>query len=314
VVYTRTTFDRANLLCIAAIFPLRYDNHMYAQTVRLSPDGCRREKMDFIRLDRPLVIFDIESTGLNIKLDRIIELAAIRVMPDGGRESRCWLLNPGIPIPLESTAIHGITNEIVADCPHFGQVLDEIEAFFRGADLGGFNHTRFDIPLLAEEFSRAGLAFDAASRRIFDAQRIFHSKMPRDLPAALEFYCDGAELPDEPDTMESARAALKVFAAQLQRYSELPQSVAELDGLLNQRDPFDADRAGRLRWVEGEITINFGKNQGKKLRDLVQEDVNYLEWIIRSDFPLDTRTIVQNALEGSWPAPPPAVVADRGAQ
>jgi len=270
--------------------------------------------MGFIRLDRPLVVFDIESTGLNIKLDRIVELAAIRVMPDGSREARCWLLNPGIPIPLEATAIHGISNEIVADCPRFEDQVDEIEAFFRGADLGGYNHTRFDIPLLAEEFSRTGLAFDAAGRRIFDAQRIFHSKVPRDLPAALSFYCNEEEAPAAGDTQAAAQAALRVFESQLQRYPELPRTPAGLHELLNDRDPFDVDRAGRLRWVEGEITISFGKNQGRKLRDLVKSDVKYLEWIIRSDFPLDTRTIVQDALDGRWPDPPPAVAAGKGAQ
>ena len=142
-----------------------------------------------LKLDRPLVVFDIESTGVNSRLDRIIELAAIRIEPDGTETERCWLLNPEVRIPPETTAIHGITDEMVRDCPTFRDAAADIELFFRDCDLSGFNCDRFDVPCLEEEFARVGLNFDASGRRHVDVQRIYHKKEPRDLSAAVQFYC-----------------------------------------------------------------------------------------------------------------------------
>ena len=140
-----------------------------------------------LELDRPLVVFDIESTGVNPRQDRIIELAAIRVEPDGTETSKCWLLNPGVKIPPETTAIHGITDEIVKDCPTFADKVDEIEAFFAGCDLSGFNSDRFDVPCLEEEFARVGRSFGESRRRHVDVMRIYHKMEPRDLTAAVRF-------------------------------------------------------------------------------------------------------------------------------
>lgn len=259
--------------------------------------------MDFLALDRPLLVFDIESTGINPRADRIIELAAIRVHPDGRRESADWLLNPGVPIPIESTAIHGIRDEDVANCPRFGEVAPEIEAYFHGCDLAGFNHTRFDIPLLSEEFLRIGLFFDIDSRRIIDAQRIFHKREPRDLTAAVKFYC-GEDFTDAHGARADTEATLRVLEGQFRRYPDLPRDPDELDKLLNERDPFFVDRTGRLRWVDGEMTINFGKKQGQKVRDLVETDPGFLRWILRGDFPRDMQKLIQDALEGRWPMAP----------
>lgn len=259
---------------------------------------------DFIKLDRPLVVFDIESTGVNPRADRIIEMAAIRVHPDGTRAKAHWLVNPQVPIPIETIAFHGITDAIVADCPSFAQIAEEVDRFFAGCDLGGFNHTRFDIPILEEEFLRAGVKFEVESRRIFDAQRIFHSYEPRNLTAALRFYC-GDELTDAHGAESDTAATLRVLEGQFRKYPDLPRDPDELDALLNARDPFNVDRSGRLRWVDGEITINFGKKQGKKVSDLVLEDAKFLQWILRSDFPRDTQEIIKNALAGKWPEPPP---------
>ena len=167
-----------------------------------------------LKLDRPLVVFDIESTGVNARQDRIIELAAIRVDPDGTETEKCWLLNPGVPIPPETTQIHGITDDIVKDCPKFADAVDEIEAFFRGCDLSGFNADRFDIPCLEEEFARAGRNFGAGDRRHVDVQRIYHRMEPRDLTAAVRFYC-GRDHAGAHGAEADTRATLDVLKAQL---------------------------------------------------------------------------------------------------
>ena len=256
-----------------------------------------------IKLDRPLIVFDIEATGISPRADRIIELAAIRVEPDGNEVKGYWLLNPGIPIPVETTAIHGITDEIVREQPTFKEKAFEILDFFGNADLAGFNAGRFDIPMLSEEFARAGIPFDAASRRLLDAQRIFHAREPRDLAAALHFYCERAH-EDAHGAEADVRATLDVLVGQFKRYSDLPQDMESLDKTFNPIDPFNADRAGRLRWIDGEITINFGKKKGEKLRDLAKNDPGFLKWMIKSDFPLDTRAICEKALKGFFPEPP----------
>ena len=256
-----------------------------------------------IKLDRPLIVFDIEATGTSARADRIIELAAIRIDPDGTETSGYWLLNPGVPIPIETTAIHGITDEIVRSCPTFKEKALEILTFFGEADFAGFNAGRFDIPMLAEEFSRAGIPFDADRRRLLDAQRIFHTKEPRDLSAALRFYC-GHEHADAHGAEADVRATLDVIRGQFKRYDDLPRDMETLDRTFNPLDPFNADRSGRLRWVDGELVINFGKKKGAKLKDLAGEDAGFLKWIIKNDFPQDTRQICENALKGVFPQPP----------
>jgi len=256
-----------------------------------------------IQLDRPLIVFDIEATGTSPRVDRIIELAAVRIEPDGSETPGYWLLNPGIPIPVETTAVHGITDEIVRSCPTFKEKSLEILAYFGEADLAGFNAGRFDIPMLAEEFARVGIIFDADRRRLLDAQRIFHAKEPRDLSAALAFYC-GREHVDAHGAEADVRATLDVLLGQFRRYPDLPKDLDALDRLFNPIDPFNADRSGRLRWVNDELTVNFGKKKGAKVRDLVAEDPGFLKWIIKNDFPQDTRLICENALKGIYPQPP----------
>lgn len=261
-------------------------------------------------LDKPLVVFDIESTGINPRADRIIEMAAIRIFPDGGKDSKEWLLNPGIPIPIESTAIHGIEDAHVASCPTFRDIAYEVNDYMRDYDLAGFNHIRFDVPLLVEEFLRVGMIFDIDCRRLIDAQRIFHKREPRDLTAAVKFYCN-EEFTDAHGAKADAEATLRVLEGQFVRYPDLPRDPDELDRLLNERDPFFVDRVGRLRWVDGEMTINFGKRQGQKVRDLVVEDPAFLRWILRSDFPRDTQRLIEEAMENRWPTPPPVTPTSR---
>ena len=256
-----------------------------------------------IKLDRPLIVFDIEATGISPRSDRIIELAAIRIEPDGSQHKGYWLLNPGGPIPVESIAIHGITDDAVSSCPTFKEKSLEILTYFGEADLSGFNAGRFDIPMLSEEFKRADIHFDPERRRLLDAQRIFHSHEPRNLSAALNFYC-GKEHTDAHGAEADVQATLEVLIGQFERYSDLPHDMATLDKLLNPLDPFNTDRSGRLRWVNGEVTINFGKKKGELLRVLVEKDRGFIKWIIKNDFPQDTRKICEDALNGIFPEPP----------
>ncbi len=256
-----------------------------------------------LKLDRPLAVFDIEATGLSPRADRIVELSVIRTEPNG-RESTCtWLLNPCVPIPVEATAIHGITDEDVRDCPTFLDVVDEIDAFFADCDLGGYNLIHFDIPILEEEFLRCGRDFHTASRRILDAQRIYHIKEPRDLTAALKFFC-GRDLGEDAHGAEAdARATLEVIEGQFRKYDDLPVTMEALDQEFNPKDPSFVDRAGRFAWRDGEPVVNFGKKKGAKLRELAAEKdgITFLKWMIKSDFPSDTRKICEEALKGSFP-------------
>ena len=236
-----------------------------------------------MKLDRPLVVFDIESTGVNARQDRIIELAAIRVEPDGTETEKCWLLNPGVPIPPETTAIHGITDDIVKNCPTFADAAAEIEAFFRDCDLSGFNADRFDIPCLEEEFARTGRNFASGDRRHVDVQRIYHKKEPRDLTAAVKFYC-GRDHAGAHGAEADTRATLDVLKAQLAKYPDLPKTTAEMDEYLVPRDPLNADRRGLLRWINGELCVNFGQKKGARLRDLFAHERNWLKWFVKGNF------------------------------
>ena len=258
-----------------------------------------------LKLDRPLVVFDIESTGLSVRDDRIIELAAVRVDPDGTETTKCWLLNPGVPIPAETTAIHGISDEIVKNCPTFADRAEEIWAFFENADLGGFNSDRFDVPCLEEEFARVGRNFGASQRRHVDVQRIYHRMEPRDLSAAVRFYL-GRDHAGAHGAEADAKATFEVLRAQLEKYADLPKDTAALDEYLVPHDPLNADRQGMLRWVNGELCVNFGKKKGEKLRDLFMRERNFLKWIVNGSFDTEVRQICRDLLEkGILPPPPP---------
>ena len=257
-----------------------------------------------IALTRPLVVFDIESTGISPRRDRIVELAAVKVNPDGSEESKCWLLNPTVHIPEETTAIHGISDEDVKDCPTFLEKAKEIFAFFDGCDLSGFNADRFDIPCIEEEFARCAMNFAAGRRKHVDAQRIYHRKEPRDLTAAVRFYC-GRSHEGAHGAEADAAATLEVLKAQLVKYADLPQSVDAIDEFLAPHDPLNADRNGLFRWKDGEWTINFGKKRGESLKRIMLNEPNFLKWMLKGDFDADARMIASDALEGRLPSPPP---------
>ena len=257
-----------------------------------------------LQLDRPLVVFDIESTGVNARQDRIVELAAIRIEPDGTETEKCWLLNPGVPIPPETTAIHGISDEMVKDCPTFADKAEDIAAFFKDCDLSGFNSDRFDVPCLEEEFARVGMNFGACDRRHVDVQRIFHKREPRDLTAAVRFYC-GRDHVGAHGAGADARATLDVLKAQLEKYGDLPKTTAEMDEYLVPRDPLNADRTGLIRWQNGQWCINFGKKKGASLKELSLLEHNILRRFVTGNFETDARMIVQDLLEhGVFPPAP----------
>ncbi|MEI8121576.1 MAG: 3'-5' exonuclease [bacterium] len=263
------------------------------------------------QLDRPLAVFDIESTGINPRTDRIIELSVVKLMPPkGAHQLHTFLLNPGIPIPPESSAIHGIKDSDVADKPLFKTLAPDLYRLLEGCDFGGYNIIRFDIPMLIEEFVRASINFNMAGRRIVDAQRIFHKREPRDLKAALDFYC--GELFLEGHRAEAdALATVRVLEGQFSKYPDLPRTLDELDKYCDLRDPSWADRDGKLRWQNREIAINFGKNKGKLISEMARVDPGFLKWILKSDFASDTKDIISKILEGKKIDPIGAGIADQ---
>lgn len=254
-------------------------------------------------LKRPLAFFDIEATGISPRADRIVELAITRLMPNQSRDNHIWRINPGVPIPADATAIHGIYDADVADCPAFPAIAHDVEALLENCDLAGYNVLRYDIPMLVEEFDRAGLAFDIDARRVVDVQRIYHRREPRDLTAALAYYCNEMHF-DAHGAQADVDATIRIFMAQMERYADLPRDIEGLSDYCDPRDPASVDRQGRLRWTNGEVTINFGRKKGTPLRELIANDPGFIKWMLKSDFPLDTREIVQNACAGTWPNPP----------
>jgi len=246
-------------------------------------------------LDRPLVVFDTETTGTNPRSDRIIEIACLKIRADGPQENFIRRLNPGIPIPAASTAIHGIREADVAASPRFRDVAPELAAFLAGSDLAGYNITGFDLPVLRMEFLRAGVPFEIADRRIVDAQRIFFSREPRHLAAAARFYCQ-TDHAGAHGALADAEMTARVLAGQLQRYAELPRTVIELHEQFCAGLDQDVDPEGRIRLVNGEPTINFGKNRGRLLRDISREEPGLLRWIIKGDFSDPVKEIARKYL------------------
>ncbi|MEW6365424.1 MAG: 3'-5' exonuclease [Acidobacteriota bacterium] len=254
-----------------------------------------------LKLDRPIAFLDIEATGKNAVTERLIDLAVIKVHPDGKLEKHYWRVNPERPIPAEATAIHRIRDKDVAGKPIFKAVARQIAAVLEGCDLGGFGIIRFDVPMLAAEFKRAGMDFALKDARIVDALAIFHQRERRDLRAAVKFYLE-QDFPGAHGAVEDAEAALRVLEAQLDRYPDLPAEVDGLDTLYNPRDPNAVDLEGRLVWVGDDVTIGFGKYKGKTLRELAKDDPHFLQWILKKEFSDEVKGIVQDALEGRFPS------------
>ena len=252
-----------------------------------------------LKLERPIVFFDLEAIGINVMRDRIVEICVVKVMPSGEKEVKKRLINPEIPIPPQATEIHGISDEDVKNEPTFKQVSRSFFDFLGSCDLSGFNLLKFDIPLLAQEFKRANLIFDTRERKVVDVQRIYHKNEPRTLVAAVKFYCN-EELEGAHGSEADTLATIKVLEAQLSRYHDVPKTVDELDEYCNPNDPSFIDREGKLRWNDNEVVIGFGQKSGISLRSLAKSESSYLKWILRGDFNEEVKKIVRDALEGRF--------------
>lgn len=242
-----------------------------------------------LKLYKPLCVFDLETTGTNVGKDRIVEICILKVNPDASRESKTWKVNPEMPIPKESSAIHGIYDEDVVNAPIFKDIASKILEMISGADLGGFNSNRFDVPLLAEELLRAGLDFDLSKFKLVDAQTIYHKMEPRNLSAAYNFYCQ--------KTLENAHSAeadvlatFEVLDAQVGHYEDLPKEVAGLSEF-SFHSKF-ADLAGMIHFNDKDQEIfAFGKYKGQVVKEVFQKDIGYYGWLQSADFPLYTKKI-----------------------
>jgi DNA polymerase-3 subunit epsilon len=245
-----------------------------------------------LNLKNPIIFFDLETTGINIAADRIVEISYLKVDLNGNESSKTLRVNPGIPIPPETTAIHGINDEDVKDAPGFNEVGKSIARDFEGCDLAGYNSNRFDIPLLAEEFLRVGIDIDLKRRKFVDVQVIFMKMEQRTLAAASKFFL-GKELIDAHSAEADTRATYEVLQAQLERYSNLENDVGMLaDFSTHNRN---VDFAGRIVLNDDDVEVfNFGKHKGKPVTEILAKDPGYYGWMINGDFPLYTKKVLTN--------------------
>jgi len=251
-----------------------------------------------IELTKPLAFFDIESTGINPATDRIVELAIIRINPDGEKTRFRRLVHPGIPIPKESSDIHGITDEMVKDAPAFKDIAAEVTAFLENCDLGGYNSNRFDVPLLVEEFLRAGVPFSLSDRRLLDVQKIYHKMEPRTLSAAYQFYCSKS-LEDAHTATADVEATWEVLQAQIDKYPNIGHSLNSILQFTGEDKIVDVAR--RFVFKGEEIIFNFGKYKGKVVRMVFKEEPQYYDWMMRGDFPLHTKQVISEIFQQVFP-------------
>jgi DNA polymerase-3 subunit epsilon len=240
-----------------------------------------------LQLVRPIAFIDLETTGVNLSTDRIVEIAMIKILPDGSRLVKRKLINPQMPIPAVTTAIHGITDEMVKDAPTFKQAGNELKMFMENCDLGGYNSNRFDIPMLMEEFLRAGMDVDLSTRKMVDVQHIFYTMEPRTLTAAYKYYCE-KELVDAHSAESDVNATIDVLLSQIQRYPQLGNSVETILGSIGEEKIVDYAR--RFLFNEKGIEVfNFGKHKGRPVMDVLKAEPQYYDWMMRGDFPLHTK-------------------------
>ncbi|MDR0686791.1 MAG: 3'-5' exonuclease [Dysgonamonadaceae bacterium] len=245
-----------------------------------------------LALKNPIVFFDLETTGVNIVSDRIVELSYLKVWPNGKEESRSYRINPEIPIPPEVTEIHGISDEDVKNAPTFKGIAKSLASQIEGCDLAGYNSNRFDIPLLAEEFLRAEVDIDLMKCKFVDVQTIFHKKEQRTLSAAYKFYCN-KDLENAHSSAADINATYEILQAQLDRYPDLKNDVKYLSEYSSFGN--NVDFSGRLIYNEkGQEVINFGKYKGRIAEEVLREDCGYFGWIFQSDFPLHTKRAFTN--------------------
>ena len=250
-----------------------------------------------LQLKRPIVFIDLETTGVSLSSDRIVEIAMVKIMPDGSRLVKRKLINPGIPIPKESSDIHGITDDMVKDASTFKQAGNEIKMFIENCDLGGYNSNRFDIPILMEEFLRAGMDVDLSTRKMVDVQHIFYTMEPRTLSAAYKFFCE-KELVGAHSAETDVNATIDVLMAQLKRYEKLGDSVDSILGVIGEDKIVDYARRFSFN-DSGREVFNFGKHKGRAVSDVLKAEPQYYDWMMRGDFPLHTKQKLTEILNRS---------------
>ena len=239
-----------------------------------------------LQLTRPLAVIDLETTGLNLGTDRIVEIAIVKITPDAKKTVKRKLINPEIPISAASTAMHGITDDMVKDAPTFKQVANELKQFIENCDLAGYNSNRFDIPLLAEEFLRIGMDFDCKERRLVDVQKIFHQMEQRTLGAAYKFYCDKV-LDGAHGAEADAMATWEVLEAQVLKYPQLGDNIESITKFTGEDQIVDFAR--RFTLENGVEIFNFGKYKGRAVADVLKAEPQYYDWMMKGDFPMHTK-------------------------
>ncbi len=243
-----------------------------------------------LNLKKPLIFFDLETTGVDTARDRIVEISMVKVFPDGSKDIKTRKINPQMPIPPASTAVHGITDEDVKDCPTFNQIARSLEQFVAGCDFGGFNSNRFDLPVLVEEFMRAGVDIDFKRSRFIDVQNIFHKMEQRTLVAAYKFYCQ-KDLTNAHSAEADTLATYEVLMSQLDRYDDLENDVEYLAKFSTHAQ--SADFAGRIIFNDDGVEVfSFGKYKGVSVEEVFQREPSYYSWMMNGDFPLYTKKII----------------------
>ncbi len=249
-----------------------------------------------LSLTRPICFIDLETTGINVSTDRIVEIAIVKIGVDGTKQVKRRLVNPEMPIPKDSSDVHGITDEMVKDAPTFKALANEIKQFMEGADIGGYNSNRFDVPMLNEEFLRAGISADIESRKLLDVQKVFHKMEQRTLSAAYQFYCHKT-LEDAHTAEADATATWEVLEAQIERYPQIGNTVESIVKFTGEEEIVDFAR--RLVYENGVIVFNFGKHKGKSVVQVLKEEPQYYDWMMKGDFALHTKQKLTEILNKS---------------
>ncbi len=255
-------------------------------------------------LKRPIVFFDLETTGTNFRIDRIVEISVAKFMPDGKSEVKTRRVNPERPIPADATAVHGITDKDVANEPTFKALASSFYRYLENCDLAGYNIQRFDLPLLAEEFKRSGIEFKTEAVKVIDVQTIFHKLEPRNLAAAYRFYC-GKDIQKAHSAEADVLATVEVLAGQFRKYPELPKTIDALHEFCSLKDESWIDATGRFKWKDGAPVVGFGRNDGVPLREIADRNPEFLRWMINGSFPADAVEIAKKALMGVFPEKKP---------
>ena len=243
-----------------------------------------------LKISKPICFFDLETTGVNVSSDRIVEISILKIFPNGNKESKTWLVNPGVPIPLEASNIHGITNDIVKNEPLFKMIASDIKSMINNCDLAGFNSNKFDIPLLAEELLRSEIDFSLDNVSTIDVQNIFHKMEQRTLSAAYQFYC-GKSLDNAHSSKADTLATFEVLESQIEKYDDLENNVSFLSDFSERGK--NVDLAGFIKYNEDHIPcFSFGKHKGKTVDYVLENESGYFGWLLNADFPMYTKKVL----------------------